>query len=74
MVFYERSILHPNKGLTEIKDDVLLEKLRRNFNNNNKHYGSMSPIICGTVVNAGQTYRIFERKLKMLRAPIYSLL
>ena len=34
----------------------------------------MAPIICGTIVNKGHNQGRFERKLRMLRAPLFSLL
>lgn len=34
----------------------------------------MCPVICGTIVNKGIGQKDFDRKLKMLRAPLFSLL
>ena len=51
MIFYDKNVLYRNKGLTEIKDKVLLKQIRDDFNKNYKHYSSMTPIICGTLVN-----------------------
>ena len=73
MIFYEKSILYPNKGLTEIKDPSVIKQLKKEFDRNYKHFGSMTPIICGTVINNGQE-KPFERKLKMMRASLFALL
>ena len=35
---------------------------------------SRVPIICGTVVNKGYAQKTFDRKLKMIRAPLFALL
>ena len=42
-----------NKGLTEIKDSSFLQMVKREFDANYKHFGSLTPIICGTVLNNG---------------------
>ena len=51
LIFYDKNCLYRNKGLTEIKDKVLLKQIKDDFNKNYKHFGSMTPIICGSVVN-----------------------
>ena len=75
MIFYERrGILQSNEGLVEIKNTEFVEKLKKDFNNNYHHFRSMAPIICGTVVGKDFKQGKFDRKLRMLRAPIFSLL
>lgn len=73
IIFYEKSILYPNKGLTEIKDSETLNIIKKDFDRNYKHFGSMTPIICGTVVNNGML-KPFQRKLKMIRTSLFALL
>ena len=34
----------------------------------------MSPIICGTIVNKGLGQPQFDRKLKMIQAPLFTML
>ena len=76
MIFYDKSCLYKNKGLTEIKDKGFVNHLKKEFEDNYKHFGCYkTPIICGTIVsNDYKCKHIFERKLKMLKAPIYALL
>ena len=54
IIFYEKSIMYPNKGLVEIKDQSLVNTIKKEFDSNYKHFGSVTPIICGTVINNGQ--------------------
>ena len=42
-----------NEDLTEIKNAELLLKLKKDFLGNYSKFNSMSPIICGTMVNKG---------------------
>ena len=72
MVFYNRKEIQENQGLTEIKDQEFLEKLKKDFKL--KTYMSRSPIICGTIVNKSHAQKTFDRKLKMVRAPLFTLL
>ena len=68
--------MYTNRGLHEIKEHSFLDKIKREFERTYKNYGSMTPFICGTIVNNGlceQSER-FIRKIKMLRAPLYALL
>ena len=74
MVFYDRAILGNNSGLVEIKDKEFVRKLKLDHNYNYGTYKSMTPIICGTITNKAHNQKVFERKLKMLRAPLFSLL
>ena len=74
MIFYDRSIFNHNRGLVEITDKEFLNKLKVDHNRKYGMYKSMTPIICGTVINNGLDQPIFERKLKMIRAPLFSLL
>ena len=50
MIFYDKTTLYRNKGLTEIKDKAFVSGLKKEFNRNYKHFGDVTPIICGTVV------------------------
>ena len=54
MIFYDGSALMANnQDLHEIKSKEFVSKLKKDFNGNFSKYYSMSPIICGTVVNKG---------------------
>ena len=48
--------MYPNTGLIEIKNKEFLEKLRKDFDLNYIKYKSMTPIICGTIVNKGMVH------------------
>jgi hypothetical protein len=74
MIFYERGVWSNNNGLIEIKDEEFLSQLKADFGFNYRKFNSYSPQICGTIVNHGLGQPVFDRKLKMVRAPIYSLL
>jgi len=63
-----------NEDLTEVKNKEFVSKLKKDFNGNYSKFYSMSPLICGTVVNKGIGQPNFDRKLKMIKAPIYALL
>ena len=53
MIFYQRGILAVNSDLVEIKDSEFLLKLKLEFNANYSKFNSMSPLICGSIVNHG---------------------
>ena len=55
-----------NSNLVEIKNQVFVKKLKKDFLGNYSKFYSMSPLICGTVVNKGIGQPNFDRKLKML--------
>ena len=74
IVFYNRNFMALNEGLIEIKNTEFLNKLKMDFLGNYSKFYSMSPIICGTIVNKGLGQPNFDRKLKMIKAPIYGLL
>ena len=74
MIFYDRWMFSHNLGLAEIKDVKFLAELKADFNRNFVNYKSMTPIICGTVVNKSHYQKTFDRKLKMLRCTLFSLL
>jgi len=63
-----------NEGLIEVKDKEFLAKLKNDFNGNYSKFMSYSPLICGTINNRGIGQPVFDRKLKMLQAPLFSLL
>lgn len=74
MIFFERGILAQNNELKEITDDKVLKMLRYEFNKDYLKSRSMTPQICGTIIQKESFYSTFQRKLKMLRVPIFSLL
>lgn len=51
MIFFEKGILAQNPELVEIQDLNFLKQLKDDFNRNYINYKSMTPYICGTVVN-----------------------
>ena len=63
-----------NEDLQEIKNTEFVTKLKKDFLGNYSKFYSMSPVICGTIVNRGIGQPQFDRKLKMINAPIYALL
>ena len=74
MVFYERGKNSKNEGLLEIKDQEFLDELREDFIKNYSAYGTLTPLITGSVVKKPHSQSAFARKLKMIRAPIFTLL
>ena len=74
MIFYERGEDAKNSDLIEINDPVFLNELKEDFINNYSTYGTLTPLICGTVVKKPYGIENFSRKLKMIRAPIFTLL
>lgn len=63
-----------NPGLTEITDKSILRELKYEYNRNKWSYRTTTPLISGSVVNRGPGYHLFERKLKMIRLSLFSLL
>ena len=63
-----------NLDLIEIKDQSILQDLEYDFQKNYLIYQTYTPIICGSIVKKHQNQSVFERKLKMLRTPIFALL
>lgn len=74
MIFYERGVMAQNTGLIEILDESILKELKYEYQRNKWDYRTATPLISGSVVNRGPGYHLFERKLKMLRLPLFSLL
>lgn len=74
MIFYERGTLAANVGLTEIEDPEILKMIKYDYAKNYVDIRSSTPIICGTVISKQFGQPQFQRKLKMLRTPIFSLL
>jgi hypothetical protein len=66
--------LAKNPDLVEIQDLAFLNQLKDDFNRNYIEYKSMTPYICGTVVNKPNGAPQFIRKLKMIRASIFTLM
>jgi hypothetical protein len=48
--------------------------LREEYNENIEKYKTDQPIICGTLISKAHNQKQFDRKLKMIRAPLYALL
>ena len=62
-------------GLVQIKDKQFLSKQKSDFNQNIHLYKSgTAPLISGTILNKGSGNSEFSRKLKMVRAEVFSLL
>ena len=74
IIFYDRNFMNLNEDLIEIKNIKFLTLLKTDFLGNYSKFYSMSPIICGTIVNKGMGQPNFDRKLKMIKAPIYAML
>ena len=47
--------------------------MKQEFNASYRKYNSNEPLICGTVVNHALGQPLFDRKLKMIKAPIFGL-
>ncbi len=60
--------------MTEIFDKDILQFLKYEYKKNFTIYKSDTPLICGTLVNKNSFQNLFDRKLKMLRTPIFSML
>jgi len=73
-IFYQRGILAANVGLTEINDPEMLRLLKYDYSKNKIELRNTAPYIFGTVVSKASNQRQFERRLKMLRTPIFGLL
>ena len=58
-----------NDELIEITDRRLVSRIRDELNLNPNERDKVAPLICGTVVNGS-----FTRKLRMLRADLFTLL
>ena len=74
IIFYNRNFMALNEDLIEIKNTEFVSKLKMDFLGNYSKFYSMSPIICGSIVQKGLGQPNFDRKLKMLKAPIYAML
>ena len=73
VVFYDRNFMALNEDLIEIKNQEFLRKLKKDFLGNYSKFYSMAPIICGSIVNRAIGQENFDRKLKMVKASIFSL-
>ena len=58
--------------MIEIKDDILIDQIEKTLNFGFKDSEDTSPVIVGTVVNCKN--KGFSRKLRMLRADIFTFL
>lgn len=73
LIFYQQEsslvAISNNEGLTEIKERELIDHIKEELNLLPEDEQDIAPFICGTVVSGG-----FARKLRMLRADIFSML
>lgn len=73
LIFYQQEssdiAVSNNEGLTEIKEKELISQIKEELNLLPQDEQDIAPFICGTVVSGG-----FTRKLRMLRADLYSIL
>lgn len=67
MIFYDQ--LLSNEGLIEIKDKAIVDNIKDELNFTFHEADEIAPVVCGTVVNGG-----FFRKLRMLRADLFTML
>ena len=67
-------MLARNKGLLEIKDKKIIDELRYQYGKDYLLNRTDTPLIMGSVVRKFDRQRIFDRKLKMLRTPLYCML
>ena len=74
IIFFEKGMFSKNPELVEIFDKDFIADLRLEFNRNYLKYKTLVPLICGSVVNKGNNQGIFDRKLKMMRASLFTLL
>ena len=74
MIFYDRSFISLNEDFIEITNKEFLAKLKTDFYGSYSKYYSMTPLICGTINNKAIGQNQFDRKLKMLKAPLFALL
>ena len=74
LIFYDRNFMALNEDLQEIKNREMLYKLKKDFLGNYSKFNSFSPYICGSLVNRGLSQKNFDRKLKMMKASVYTLL
>lgn len=73
-IYFERGICANNNNLTEITNEKILKQIRYDFNKEFLKNRTLTPLICGTIINRARGQGPFTRKLKMLRAPLFSLL
>ena len=64
-----KKVEEPNSNLTEIMDGDIVRRIKEELNINFIELDGVAPFIGGSVSNGG-----FSRKLKMLRADIFSTL
>ena len=74
MIFYHRSILAKNQDLIEVFDQDILNYLQYNYKKNYTSYKADTPLISGTLIAKNPYQKTFDRNLKMLRTPIFSML
>lgn len=70
MIFYEQEKDAPNDDLIEIKDKKVIQEVRKTLNLTFKDTDDIAPFIVGSVI----VYDGFQKKLKMMRADLFSLL
>ena len=74
LIFYQRGNLAVNPELNRVNDEEILAQLRYEYMRNKSDYRTDAPLIAGSIVNHGLGYHKFERKLKMVRTPLFALL
>ena len=62
-----------NEDLIEIKNREFVNKLKKDHLGNYSKFYSMAPVICGSIVNRAIGQENFDRKLKMVKATVFSL-
>ena len=67
MIFYDQ--LLANEGLIEIKNQAIVDNIKDELNLTFHESDEIAPVVCGTVINGG-----FNRKLRMLRADLFTML
>ena len=70
MIYYDQDKDARNSDLIEIKDEKIIKKVKNCLNFTYRDKSDIAPFIVGTVVNNGG----FQRKLKMMRADLFTLL
>ena len=72
MIFYEQDLEDPwshNEELLEVTDPKLVATIKSDLNISFRYEKEIAPVITGSVVTGG-----FKRKLRMIRADLFSLL
>jgi hypothetical protein len=80
-IFFKKGVLskYNSEELEEIKDEMILARLRNQYDRDPSNEGVHAPIICGSVVDGGDfkhpySQFNFDRKLRMLRCELFGAL